>query len=157
MRTSLDRILRIRQLQEETIQLEFQTLASEIHRLESAAAGQRQLGRKTHQAALLSLIRSEWDERPTESSNWLMAMGDAAIFQQRCERLGALAETRQPAAEEARQQLLTRRVERRQIEAVMAIAAAAEQKSRTRREQKHLDDWFQTMNLRRSRSDRARR
>lgn len=139
MKRRLDRILRIRELLEEVAELEFAQVVSEVQRLETASSDQGKLSQQSRAEALVSLA-----VREPESRRWMTALSDAEIFRWKQQRLGLLALARQPSLESAREEFLTRRRERRQIEALLAAADRAEWVERSRREQKGLDDWFQT-------------
>jgi hypothetical protein len=71
-----------------------------------------------------------------------MKIADADILGWKGERLGALAAEAERAVGQAREEMLARRLERRQVEALLSVAARAGKKVRTRREQNLTDDWF---------------
>ena len=50
---------------------------------------------------------------------------------------------RQPRVDAAQAAWLDRRLERRQVEILLAAAAQADEHTRTRREQRDVDDWVQ--------------
>jgi hypothetical protein len=140
MKRKLDRVLRIRELLEDLSRLEFEKKITSIRFLETAAERQRQLALSVRADALQMLAGDESAGREP----WLMRIADAEILDWKEERLEALAQEGQGAVREAREELLARRLERRQVEALLATAARAEKKGQVRREQNLIDDWFQS-------------
>jgi len=140
MRRQLDRLLRIRHLLEHLSQVELQRNAEEVRRLELAVERQRRLVLAARSEALASL---ETDGAQTTPA-WLVGVADAEMLRWKRARTGALAASHRPALEVARQEMLARRLERRQAETMAAAEETAREKKRRRREQNLVDDWFQS-------------
>jgi hypothetical protein len=140
MKRKLDRVLRIRVLLEDLSRLEFEKKIANVRFLEIAAERQGQLARSVR-ADALRMLREEQSAR---RESWPMRVADAEILDWKAARFEALAEEGQGAVHEAREALLGRRLERRQVEALLAIAAREEKKGQVRREQNLTDDWFQS-------------
>jgi hypothetical protein len=140
MKRKLDRVLRIRALLEDLSRLEFEKKIASLRFLETAAEWQRHLALSVRADALQMLAGDESARR----ESWLMRIADAEILDWKEARLEALAQEGQGAVREAREELLARRLERRQVEALLATAARAEKKGQVRREQNLTDDWFQS-------------
>lgn len=136
MRPGLERVLRIRALLEELSRLELEKKAGEMLRLEKGA--ERLLRRSLEvRADACEALSGE-----AAADRWLTDIADAEILTWNSRRLRALAEARQPAVEQARQVLLARRLERRQVATLLESAAEAEKRQQGRREQNRLDEWF---------------
>lgn len=140
MTRPLHRLLRIRELVEDLALLDFEKKNAKMRALETSAKEQRQLALALRGDAVRSLI----GEPSTGRDAWLMSIADAEISGWKEERLDALAGAEKPVVEQAREQLLTRRVERRQVEILRDSAARAEEKRQVRQEQNRTDDWFQS-------------
>jgi hypothetical protein len=140
MKRKPDRVLRIRALLEDLSRLEFEKKLAGMRFLEMAAERHRRLARSVRADALQTLAGDESAGR----ESWLMRIADAEVLGWKEARLQALAEEEQGAVRDARQELLARRLERRQVEALLATAARAEKKGQLRREQNLTDDWFQS-------------
>lgn len=148
MRRNLGRVLRIRALFEELSQLELETRTAELRQLESAAERQRRLS---------LAVRLEAHQLLTEPGNattqaWLTGIGDAELLARKSNRLNTAAQKKKPVAEAAREVFLARRLERRQAETLVTAAAAADNKQELRRDQKQVDDWFQSRSARRKKN-----
>ena len=146
MRRPLDRLLRIRALLEERSQLEFAKREGEMLRIGKGAERLERMAFAARVDACAALTSEE------AADGWLTDIADAEILGWNSGRLGALARARQPAVEEARQELLARRVERRQVESLLSSAAEAEKEEQGRRDQKRLDEWFQNRSAKRKNS-----
>lgn len=138
MKRTLGRLLHVRALLEDISWLDFERETADMRSLEMAAARQRQSAFRARADALLMLGKSE-----SGYVEWHMRIADAEILSWREAKLDGLAEAKQPAVSKAREELLTRRLERRQVEALLSAAESAEKKEQVRREQNRTDDWFQ--------------
>jgi hypothetical protein len=138
MKSGLDRVLRVRALLENLSRLELERKIGETGHLRTAAEQQQWLAQLTREDALQILTGGE----SKKHEPWLMKIADADILGWKGERLGALAAEAERAIGQAREEMLARRLERRQVEALLSVAARAEKKVRTRREQNLTDDWF---------------
>ena len=142
MKRSLDRVLRVRRLQEGLAELDFAGRQAEMRALEQGAASQRRLARSVRSAT--------WQLLPSEATpGWLLGMSDAEILVWKGDQLAAAAEGRQQLVDAARSALLARRLDRRQLEMLAAAAERNAQREARRREQKAADDWFQSVRRRR--------
>ncbi|MFY9746213.1 MAG: hypothetical protein WA891_09140 [Acidobacteriaceae bacterium] len=150
MKRKLDRVLRIRALLEDLSRLEFEKKIANMRFLEMAAEQQRHLARSLRADALQMLE----EDQSVRRESWPMRIADAEILDWKEARFEALADESQGAVREAREALLARRLERRQVEALLATAAREEKKGQVRREQNLTDDWYQSG---RSREDPRRR
>ena len=146
MKRSLDRLLRIRALLEELSQLELAKRTGEMLRIEKSAERLQRLAVAIRVDACTELTSGEATDR------WLTDIADGEILGWNSGRLRALARARQPAVEEARQEMMARRLERRQVECLLASAAEAEKEEQGRRDQKRLDEWFQNRSAERKNS-----
>lgn len=135
MKTGLLRVLRVRQLLEELAGVDLETRSAELRRLEEAADEQHRQAATIRKEALNQRLRGAgFDSR--------LGTADAEILAWKSERLRAAAQESRVAVEAAREQMMARRVERRQAEALIAEAAQEEQGEGMRREQHRLDEWF---------------
>jgi flagellar export protein FliJ len=143
---SLSRLVRIRELVEDRARLDLEGRSAEMQALEQSAERQRQMARGIRNDAVQELSRP--GPMPEE---WRLKVRDAELTGSREARLGALAEAAKPAVDQARDELVERRRDRRQAEILQAAAARKEEKRQLRRDQNRTDDWFQ------SRSGRGKR
>jgi len=137
MKSGLLRVLRVRQLLEELAGATLRTRTAELRRIEEGAEQHERQAMRTRTEALDQMQRGE------SADAWL-GMADAEILAWTSQRLRAAARHAKPAVEAAHEQMLARRVEKRQAEALLTDAEQAEQQEALRREQHRLDDWFQT-------------
>jgi flagellar export protein FliJ len=145
MKGTLHRLLAIRTLLEDLAHLEFEKRAAEIRRLETAAEREGRLALAARADALRLLV-----EPASSAEAWLVGIADADLLAWKRGALTALARAGRPALERARADLFTRRLERRQVEIIAAAAAEAEKHEQMRRDQKRVDDWFQSRKSSRS-------
>lgn len=75
---------------------------------------------------------------------WL-GMADADIFSWKRKRLEAAAQKVSEEVAVVRERSTSRRIERQQVETLLAEAAQSEEQERNRREQQRVDDWFQSL------------
>jgi len=136
MKRGLERVLRVRRLEEELAHLAFATQQAEVQRLQEASRQQHELAR--------SVRASAWSRLEEETTaEWLLDVADADLFAWRGEQLAACADRRRRESEAARAALLAKRLERWQLELLEASAERAAEQEAIRREQKSADDWFQ--------------
>lgn len=138
MKRSLGRLLQIRELLEEVSRVDLEKKHSEVVSIESAAQQQRLLALEARAEAMRILAQDSGEEV------WQLQMADAEILSGKQERLRALAAAGQPAVERARDELLARRMERRQVEALIRSAEREEKQVERRREQQRADEWYQS-------------
>lgn len=137
MKSRLERVIRIRRLLEELAHADLGRQIAEARSLEQSAAAHRE-GSGAARMDAWKLLESG------ATPSWLLSLSDADLLAWKGGQLEALAAERQPGIEAARQELLSRRIERRQLEILDEAAAQAETRERIRREQKSADDWFQS-------------
>lgn len=137
MKRRLERVVRIRKLLEELAHADLGRQIAAARSLEQSAAAHRE-GSGTARADAWKLLESG------STSSWLLGISDADLLAWKGGQLESLALARQPGIEAARQQLLSRRIERRQLEILDEAAAQTETRERIRRDQKAADDWFQS-------------
>jgi flagellar export protein FliJ len=140
MKHPLTRLLRLRAMLEDRAHRELERRSAEVRRLDAAAEEGRAQARAARRDAVRHLGSGE--------AEWCVGMVDAEILTGNSARLGSLAESQRPELEAARAALLERRLERRQVETLVAEAAAAEALDEARHEQKRIDDWFQSRTAR---------
>jgi len=138
MKQKLNRVLRVRTILEDVSRLDYERKNADLSHLKHAAAEQRQLERITRADVLRMLAEGE------SAESWLLKIADAEIMRWKEERIEALAESRAAEVGEAREELQARRIEKRQLEALLSATARAEQREQARREQNRTDDWFQS-------------
>lgn len=142
MKRGLQNILRIRMLQEDLAIQVLQGQTAEFRRFEQAA-GRRQEMALAIRTGALDHLRLEGGG-PIE---WQLDWRDAEIVADQRHKLAVLAQRSAEAASLAQQSLAERSRERRQAETLVASAQRAAETERLRREQRHLDDWFQTRSM----------
>ncbi|HEY1498314.1 MAG TPA: hypothetical protein VGF88_01930 [Acidobacteriaceae bacterium] len=140
MKRQLERILQIRELMEDLSRLDFERRTAELRYLELASERQSRLFRSVRESALQMLA----EEDSSNSNGWLIGLADAEIAGWKEARLHALSEAERPAVDRAREEMLTRRQERRQLDILNSAAAHAQEKRQIRQEQNQTDDWFQS-------------
>lgn len=138
MKKGLVRVLQVRQLLEELAGLDLQAKSARLRQLEGRAAEHRRLAAEARSEAIGRLL----DEGATDS--WL-DMADAEIFLWKSERMAAAAQKASEDVAVSSERRMTRRMERQQAEFLIAETAHAEAQERSRREQQHVDDWFQSL------------
>ncbi len=136
MKHPLWRLLRLRGLLEEQMQLDLELRRSQMRRLETAVSDHEKRARAARGDALEHLAGG--------GDEWLLDSADAEILAWKSARLRLMAESRIPEVEEARAALLARRKERRQVESLVNRAAECEALEEARAEQKRVDDWYQS-------------
>jgi flagellar biosynthesis chaperone FliJ len=135
VRRVLQRLLRLRELEEEQSRLALEVAVLNRHRLaeELAAAADRQaFGRMTFVAAIP-------DGDTAGRTGGLFEMERASKERPRLEARLAAADAEVTRQREA---LLALRTARRQVEALVTEESAALQEEAARREQRMLDDWY---------------
>ncbi len=145
MKSPLQRVLGIRTLLEDMARLDFETRNAQLLLLGKATTEQRRVALQARAEAFRGLEPREGESE----KHWLVTLADAAILRGKENRLAALARAAAVASTEAGEALAARRIERRQLEAVVASAAHVAEKKRLRRDQDRTDDWFQGRRSRR--------
>src|ERR1700691_5374740 len=116
MRHKLDRALRIRGLLEDLARFDLEKTTEEARAREGGCGRQRQLA---------MVLRGEAFERLESQAAgvtqpWLMGIADAEIHAWKRDKLAGQAEARKPAMEAARAEFFARRLDRRQVEMLVA-------------------------------------
>lgn len=150
MKRNLYRLLRIRDLFAELSRLDLERKALAVREAEQAGARQKQMARTARGAAFRLLAEAA----PESAAAWLTEIADAELLSWKTTRFLSIAAARRPAFESAREVLLARRLERLQVKTLAAGAARAEEAVRARREQRNIDDWFQSRAARDARMSR---
>jgi hypothetical protein len=147
MKQTLLRLLRIRGLIEDHARRDLKAKSAAVQSLEKAAGEQRQIARSMR----ASLVEGWAAGRVADTEAWPLQIADAEIAGSRAGRLDALTEVAKPAMDQAREELLVRRMERRQAEILRAAAVHAEAKRQVRHDQNRIDDWFPNRSMGRNR------
>jgi hypothetical protein len=143
MNRSLGRLLRIRELVEDRARQDLERKNAEMQALEESAVRQQQLARQVRRDALQDLSGVE-----SRAEEWRLKIDDAEVTESRVARLGALAHASKPIVDQAREEWMVRRREKRQVEMLHAAAVQKEEKRQIRKDQNRTDDWFQSRSRR---------
>ena len=138
---SLRRLLRIRELEEEQRRLAVEAAVAELRRLEASseeASLQQSRGRRLLEASI----------REGVAEDRLAARFESAAGTRRTAYLLPMIEDQEMEVGLLREQLLEKRVERRQAETLIREAEAREALEQTRRAQQGLDDWYRNRQAR---------
>jgi len=145
---ALRRLLRIREIEEEQRRLALEAALDELGRMEQALAATARRESRGRRLVSLSAHTNEPADR----------MGGLEQARAASDHAAHLAERIEAAAEQVawrRDDLLDKRVERRQAETLIDEAAARESMIASRRGQQVIDDWFATRRFRQKRSPEA--
>jgi len=153
MSRALQRILRLRSLLEEESRIQLEKLALQLARIEDACAKENGRAAISNDVAFSSITRVNYTLAPeTVDSHfstpqaakeaWLLAMTDREVTRRRQEQLEKLARAVARLMEVHREEMITRRKERLQVETVLRNEAALRKDELDRRQQRILDDWF---------------
>lgn len=140
MKRRLDQVLRIRELMENLARAALETKTHAVRQLENAAKRENSSALESRREAFTSAS----DSGPIDQGAWRLGLADAEIFARRGERFRIAAEAQKPAVSEAREAMLERRRERKQVETLIAEARRIADEERERRQQQQTDDWFQS-------------
>jgi flagellar export protein FliJ len=135
MRKTLDRLERIRRLEEEQSRLELEAAVVErnhLLQLKEQASGQRTDGRRQFAAGVL-------DQKPLERQRGLMAMEQASRVEQ---WLAPAVTEADQEVERQRTEFLHRRTARLQVETLADEERRKSAAEVARRAQQMLDDWY---------------
>jgi hypothetical protein len=132
---TLQRLRRIRDIEEEQYRLKLESALGELHTLERArdSAGARE--RAGRQLVGASLESGEVADRQA-------GLVEAAAGKECGRVLARRIVTSEAQANRLREEFLTKRVERRQAETLIEEEKAMEEVESGRRNQRNLDDWF---------------
>lgn len=147
MKPALGRLLAIRELMEELAHLDLELRSNALRSIEGAADRQRQIRQVLENGVLEDLAGKS-------SENWRLKRADSDLAHWRMAKLETMAETARPSVERAREELLAKRMERRQVEILQESEEQREEQHQIRRDQNRIDEWFQS---RSSAGDRTRR
>jgi flagellar biosynthesis chaperone FliJ len=132
---ALRRLLRIRELEEEQSRLALESALGELHRLEHALAATFERGRRGRNLVQSSIQTGQLTDRLAGFEETRSAGFHAAALEPRIDGMGVEVTDR-------RQEFLSKRVERRQAETLIAETEAQEAIEDGRRDQQALDDWY---------------
>lgn len=149
MQKTLDRVLQIRLLLEDTSQLELNERVQSLLRLENAIANEQRVLRK-HREELLEILVASFDADRDARFFMEVAMS-VGVQREKQLKMLALAETGK--VREAREKLLTRRKERQQIDVILHADMEARARESARREQRNLDEWFSQQRIQAGRNE----
>ena len=132
---ALERLLRIRDIEEEQRRLALESALGELRDLERAreAAGARE--REGRELVRGSVKSGEWADRGAGLVETATARKQAGVLAPRIAALEA-------ESIQLRQKFLEKRVQRRQAETLIEEAAARDAGGLNRRSQQNLDDWY---------------
>lgn len=150
MPKTLRRILRLRELSEETGRTALEAGMRELARVERVQAAFRDRGRASREAAFEAALAGDAEARVLAEVHWELA-------EWRRRGLEPLRQERERQADQLRQAFLELRCERRQVELLAEARAAAFEREETRREQQRLDEWFQLQSVRKALRERRGR
>lgn len=132
----LKRLLHVRAVLQDLACAELERGMAGLDPLERTAHAQKDLSLSVREHAMRSILL------PSQQAGWPVLLADAEILQWRSARLEALAAIERTRVDAKRRELIERRLERHQVEALLARAAQQQAKKEARREQNALDDWF---------------
>ena len=133
----LQRLLRIREIEEEQCRLALESAAGELHRLEAALAVSNERERKARRLVGAALENGDVTDRVAGKVEGNAARNASAVL-----RPGIAATESQVA--ERRGALMQKKVERRQAETLIDERIAVAAVEEIRHEQRGLDDWFRS-------------
>lgn len=136
MKRNLSRLLQVRALLEEVSRLDLEKRQGEMLSMEGAARQEECLALEARADAVRMLVENQ-PEQP-----WLLGIADAGILERKGRMLAALAAVARTRVEQARDELLARRMERRQVEALLRDAERLENQEQRRREQQRADEGY---------------
>lgn len=146
MSKTLDRVLRLRSLVEETSRLELEAASQQQRRLELKIEDASRQAHISREGAFDGLQRQD-------AESWLLEEGCCELAEWQGSRLRGLAQEQASRVAALREAFLQRRKETRQVETLLSAYNALLQVEQGRREQAALDEWF---NLRRQQTSRRR-
>jgi flagellar biosynthesis chaperone FliJ len=132
---ALRRLLRIRELEEEQGRLALESALGELHRLEHALESTIERKHRGRSLVLSTANTGQLTDRLAGLEETRSAVLHAAALKPRIDGMGVEVAGR-------RQEFLSKRVERRQAETLIAETEAQEAIEDGRRGQQSLDDWY---------------
>jgi hypothetical protein len=138
---ALRRLLRIRELQEEQSRLALESALGELHRLEHALAATLERERRGRSLVQASVQTGELPDR-------LAGLEESRSASLHAAALGTGIDGMGEEVSDRRQEFLSKRVERRQAETLIAETEAREAIVAGRRGQQSLDDWYSSRRYR---------
>lgn len=151
----LRRLLRVLEIEEEQRRAEMEAVVRDLRRLERGSAAAEARGREGRRLVTASATTGELADRLAGMEESRAALQAAAVLRPK------IAE-REIALDARRQEFLSKRIERKQTEAVIQRAETVEAIESERRAQREQDDWFlskarRAANAKRARNDCGRR
>jgi hypothetical protein len=134
---SLERLLGVRQAEEERSQQEMEATIRELQRLELAHATSRERGKRARTMVASSAQTGEVMDR-------IAGLQEIAAADRLDRMLLKRIDVARKDAQEKRQELLTRRLARRQVETLVGTKLAEAEAEANRKTQSALDDWHRS-------------
>lgn len=147
MPKTLRRILRLRELSEETGRAALEAGMRELAQVERVQTAFRDQGCARRKAAYEAVCTGDTEARLLAEVHWELAEG-------RRRGLEPLRQERERQVNRLRQAFLELRRERRQVELLAEARVAAFEREEARREQQRLDEWFQLQSVRKALRER---
>jgi hypothetical protein len=142
MAGSLDRLLRIRTLLEESSRMELERRASFAARIDQAQQRERDTMRASGEQAMKTICEDTPTIEQAQQRTVEWSTAEAAAWREH--QLQPLARATAHRVAEGREDFLERRKERLQIESILDAARTRLSNEQDRRAQRDLDDWFST-------------
>lgn len=150
MSASLNRLLKIRRLVEESSRMELEQRVALATRIEHAQERERAAAHHSREEATKAVL-DEGVSAQERANRRNMEWANAEAATARRQPLRAMAEGARLRVMDARSAFLERRTERRQVESVLNAEQARWRTDQERRIQRDLDDWFGSKQVRQRR------
>lgn len=143
------RLLRLRSLLEDSTRMKIERRVALAALIDGACRRERQSLRNSREQALRTICEDV--PGPEQAQHRTAAWMNAEAAAWRGQQLQPLAHTAQRRVAETREEFLTRRKERQQVESIVEAQRARLKIEQERRIQRELDDWFGMNQVRRRR------
>ncbi|MGC2160522.1 MAG: hypothetical protein WA634_01310 [Silvibacterium sp.] len=140
MAASLERLLRLRSLVEETSRMELERRAALAARIDQAQQRERQNSRESRALALQTISNSSPSREQAQQRTMEWSNAESSAWRE--QQLEPLAQATARRVAEGREEFFERRKERRQVESVLDAERTRLRTEQERRTQRELDDWF---------------
>lgn len=148
---SLNRLLTIRYMLEESSRMDLERRVALLARIEGAQRREKLAIHRSREQVLAAVI-DESDPVQERASRRVIESSNAEKAGARWKHLRVMAEATENRVIEARLAFLERRTERRQVESVLESQQELRRTDRERRNQRELDDWFSSQQVRQKRN-----
>ncbi|QNI34161.1 hypothetical protein H7849_09810 [Alloacidobacterium dinghuense] len=135
MKSSLDRLLRLRSLLEDVSRVELEAQLQEMAQIERALSRAQTAGRAMRQQSFAGISEAQ-------RTDWLVAQAVSEWVTREQSLFESARERKEVQVDAAKAVYLNRRKECRQVANVIDARAVEAAKEQVRREQSELDDWF---------------